>query len=60
MSIRKPPYRICFPYGGLSFAENVAVRPGAGQRQHQNIIVNAVDQQPVRLDMTFPMSYPIS
>lgn len=34
----------CFPYGSISFAENIAVRPGAGQRQRQNIIVNAVDQ----------------
>ena len=33
-----------FPYGGISFAKNVTVRPGTGQRQHQNIIVNAVDQ----------------
>lgn len=31
------------PYGSTSFAENVAVRPGTCQCQHQNIIVNTVD-----------------
>lgn len=34
----------CFPYGGISFAENIAVCPGASQCQNQNIIVNAVEQ----------------
>lgn len=35
---------VCFPYGGILFAENIAVCPGTGQCQNQNIIVNAVDQ----------------
>ena len=33
---------------------------GAGQRQHQNIIFYAVDKQPVRENMTFPMACPIA
>ena len=54
------PYR--FPHTaavGL-FAEQVAVCAGAGQRQHQNIIFYAVDKQPVRENMTFPMACPIA
>lgn len=38
------------------FIEQIAVGSGAGQRQHQNIILNAVDEQPVRLDMAFPVA----
>jgi hypothetical protein len=30
------------------------------QRQHQNIILYAVDKQPVRENMTFPMTCPIT
>ena len=44
---------------GLSFSKQVAVRPGAGQRQDQDSIFHAVDQQPVREDMTFPVAGPI-
>lgn len=42
------------------FAEQIAVCAGAGQRQHQNIILYAVDKQPVRENMTFPMACPIA
>ena len=42
------------------FAEQVAVCAGAGQRQHQNSIFYAVDKQPVRENMTFPMACPIA
>ena len=42
------------------FAEQVAVCAGAGQRQHQNIILYAVDKQPVRENVTFPMACPIA
>lgn len=34
---------LLFGSGSISFAQNVAVRPGEGQCQHQDIIVNAVD-----------------
>ena len=56
----KPPYR--FPHTAADglFAEQVAVRPGAGKRQHQNIILYAIDKQPVRENMTFPMACPIA
>ena len=56
----KPPYR--FPHTAADglFAEQVAVCAGAGQRQHQNIIFYAVDKQPVRENMTFPMACPIA
>ena len=42
------------------FAEQVAVRPGAGQRQHQHIILDTVNEQPVRENVTFPMAHPIA
>lgn len=32
---------------------------GTGSRQHQTIVVNVPDQQPVRLDMTFPSKGPL-
>ena len=56
----KPPYR--FPHTAADglFAEQVAVCAGAGQRQHQNIILYAIDKQPVRENMTFPMTCPIA
>lgn len=56
----KPPYR--FPYTAADglFAEQVAVRTGAGQRQNQHIVIYAVNEQPVRKDVTFPMAYPIA
>ena len=44
----------------LSFGESIAVRPGSGQRQHQHIIFNAVDEQPVRENVTFPVACPIA
>ena len=40
----KLPYRIPFPYGSILFPEQITVRPGAGQRQHQHVMLNAVDQ----------------
>lgn len=42
------------------FIEQITVGSGAGQRQHQNIILNAVDEQPVRLDMAFPVADPVT
>ena len=56
----KTPYR--FPYTAADglFAEQVAVRPGAGKRQNQHIILYAVNEQPVREDVTFPMAHPIA
>ncbi len=44
----KPPYRFPHTAADCLFAEQVAVCAGAGQRQHQNIILYAVDKQPVR------------
>ena len=54
--------RTGFPHtaAALSFIEQVAVRPGAGQRQHQYIVLNPVDEQPVRLNVAFPMPHPIA
>ena len=56
----KPPYR--FPYTAADglFAEQITVCAGASQRQHQNIILYAVNKQPVRENVTFPMSCPIA
>ncbi len=56
----KPPYRFPHTAADCLFAEQVAVCAGAGQRQHQNIIFYAVDKQPVRENMTFPMACPIA
>ena len=42
------------------FIEQITVGSGAGQCQHQNIILNAVDEQPVRLDMAFPVADPVT
>ena len=56
----KPPYRFPHTAAECLFAEQVAVCAGAGQRQHQNIILYAVDKQPVRENMTFPMACPIA
>ena len=54
--------RTGFPHTAAEclFAEQIAVCTGAGQRQHQNIILYAVDKQPVRENMTFPMTCPIA
>ena len=56
----KPPYRFPHTAADCLFAEQVAVCAGAGQRQHQNIIFYAIDKQPVRENMTFPMACPIA
>ena len=48
------------PTAAGSLAEQIAVRPGAGQRQHKYIVLDAVDEQPVRLDVAFPMAHPIA
>ena len=56
----KPPYRFPHTAADCLFAEQVAVCAGAGQRQHQNIILYAIDKQPVRENMTFPMACPIA
>ncbi len=56
----KPPYRFPHTAADCLFAEQVAVCAGAGQRQHQNIILYAIDKQPVRENMTFPMTCPIA
>ncbi len=42
-----------------SFAEQVTVCAGAGQCQHQYIILNPINKKPVRLNMAFPVSHPI-
>ena len=39
----------------MLFSKQITVRSGAGESQHQNIIFNAINQKPVRLDMTLPM-----
>lgn len=54
----KTPYR--FPlYGVASFSKQIAVGSGTGQCQYKNIIIDAIHKQPVALNMTFPIRYPI-
>ena len=57
---RKPPYGFHHTAADGLFAEQVAVRPGAGHRQNQHIILDAVNEQPIREDVTFPMAHPIA
>ena len=59
--IRKNAVQGNTPYGGgqRSFSEQIAVRPGPGQGQHQNIILNAVDKQPVGQHMALTVSGPV-
>ena len=56
----KPPYRFLHTAADGLFAEQVAVRPGAGKRQNQHIILDTVNEQPVRKNVTFPMAHPIA
>lgn len=60
LSREKPPYRMTSIRRQVLFSEQVAVRSGASQGQHQHFILNAVDQQPIREDMTLTVSDPIS
>ena len=59
-NIEKPPYRLPHTAADGLLAEQVAVRPGAGQRQNQHIILNTVNEQPVRENVTFPMAHLIA
>ena len=56
----KKPYRFSHTASNSLFAEQVAMRPGAGQRQNQHIIFYAVNEQPVRENVAFPMAHPIA
>ena len=42
-----------------SDSKQIAVRSSAGQRQHQHIVLNTVDQEPVRENVAFPMPSPV-
>ena len=42
------------------FSEEIAVRPGAGEGQDQYIPLKAIDQQPIRQDVTLSVTGPIS
>ena len=42
------------------FIEQIAVASGAGQSQNEHIVFDAVDEQPVWLDVTFAMADPIA
>ena len=59
-NIEKPPYRLPHTAADGLLAEQVAVRPGAGQRQNQHIILNTINEQPVRENVTFPMAHLIA
>jgi hypothetical protein len=43
-----------------SFSEQVTVRCCSRESQHKNLILNAIEQQPIRLDMAFsvPLQFP--
>ena len=32
---------------------------GSGKCQHKQVILDSIDEQPIRLNMAFPMAYPI-
>ena len=44
---------------GLDVGSAKQIGMGTGSRQHNAIVVNVPDQQPVRLDMTFPSARPL-
>ena len=44
---------------GLDVGSAEQIGMGPGSRQHNVIVVNVPDQQPVRLDMTFPSARPL-
>ena len=44
LDTEKPPYRFSHTAADGLFAEQVAVRPGAGKRQHQHIILDTVNE----------------
>ena len=46
------------PYGIL-YSKQITVRPCPGQGQYQDCILDPVDQQPVWLNMTLPVPFPI-
>ena len=56
----KKPYRFPHKAAVILFTEQVAVQSGAGQRQYQHIVLNAIDEQPIRQDVAFPMPSPIA
>ena len=35
------------------FSEQIAMRAGSNQRQDKSIVLNLVDEEPIRLDVTF-------
>ena len=55
-AVQKTSYTAAF---SVLFTEQVPVCSGASQGQHQYIILNAVNQQPIREDMTLTVSRPI-
>lgn len=52
----KPSYRFHHTAVDSLFAEQVSVRPGAGQRQNQHIILNPVGKKTVWAEATFAHS----
>ena len=54
--------RTGFPHTAADrlFAEQVAVGPGAGQRQRHHVILHVVDERPIREDAAFPMPHTIA
>lgn len=43
-----------------SYSEQVAVRAGARQREHEDIVFDAIDEQPVWLDVAFAVARPVT
>lgn len=41
-------------------SKQIAVTSCTGQRQHQDIILNPIDQEPIGQDVTFSMSDPVA
>ncbi len=60
LRIKEPPQKYNLLWRQKSFAEQIAVCSCTGQRQYQHIILNPINEKPVRLDMTFPVPHPIA
>ena len=54
------PHRFPHTASHRLFAKQITVRSSAYQSQHQHIVFNSVNKQPVRLDVAFTMTAPVS
>ncbi len=57
---QKKGHSVLMPCALSLFSKEIAVCPGSGKRQNQKIMLNPVNQQPVRLYVALPVSDPVT